>query len=245
MLKHPTLDKLASLRLAGMAKALREQMEMPEIGQLSFEERLGLLVDREMTERENHKLALRLKRAKFKISASVEDIDYGQHRNLDRSLIISLAAGQWLREHNNVLIVGPTGAGKTYLACALGHSGCLRGFTAFYARIPRLLEELGTARRDGRYVRIMKSLAKTDLLVLDDLGLAPLTAEQRRDLLEIFDDRYGTRSMLVTSQLPVSKWHDAIGDPTLADAILDRLVHNAHKIVLKGDSMRKNKRKVD
>lgn len=245
MLNHPTLEKLSSLKLTGMTRALREQMELPDMGTLTFEERLGLMVDREITERDNRKLAIRLRKAKLKLNASVEDLDYTHHRGLDKSFIASLATGKWLHEHNNVLLVGPTGAGKTYLACALGHSGCLRGFDTFYARIPRLLQELGTARGDGRYARMMKSLAKVDLLVLDDLGLAPLTAEQRRDLLEILDDRYRIRSTLVTSQLPVNKWHEAIGDPTLADAILDRLVHNAYKLVLKGDSMRKTKRKVD
>lgn len=245
MLNHPTLEKLTTLKLAGMCRAFKEQMEMPDIEQLSFTERLGLMVDREVTERENRKLAMRLKNAKFKLNAAVEDIDYAHQRGLEKSLVTTLATGQWIRKHQNILLVGPTGAGKTYLACALGHSGCLRGFSAFYARIPRLVQELGSARGDGRYSRMMKFLAKTDLLILDDLGITPLTAEQRRDLLEIFDDRYDNRATLVTSQLPVNKWHEAIGDPTLADAILDRLVHNAHKLVMKGESMRKTKRKVD
>lgn len=245
MLNHPTLEKLAGLKLAGMCRAFKEQMEMPDIEQLAFTERLGLMVDREVTERENRKLAMRLKNAKFKLNAAVEDIDYAHQRGLEKSLVTTLATGQWIRKHQNILLVGPTGAGKTYLACALGHSGCLRGFSAFYARIPRLVQELGSARGDGRYSRMMKFLAKTDLLILDDLGITPLTAEQRRDLLEIFDDRYDNRATLVTSQLPVNKWHEAIGDPTLADAILDRLVHNAHKLVMKGESMRKTKRKVD
>lgn len=245
MLNHPTLEKLTTLKLSGMCRAFKEQMEMPDIEQLSFTERLGLMVDREVTERENRKLAMRLKNAKFKLNAAVEDIDYAHQRGLEKSLVTTLATGQWIRKHQNILLVGPTGAGKTYLACALGHSGCLRGFSAFYARIPRLVQELGSARGDGRYSRMMKFLAKTDLLILDDLGITPLTAEQRRDLLEIFDDRYDNRATLVTSQLPVNKWHEAIGDPTLADAILDRLVHNAHKLVMKGESMRKTKRKVD
>ena len=241
MLNHPTLDKLAELRLTGMAKALREQMETRDIGSLSFEERLGLMVDREMTERDNSRLTLRLKKAKLRERACMEDIDYRYHRGLDKSLMTKLSSCQWIRESLNVLIEGPTGAGKTWIACALAHKALLEGSAAVYFRLQRLLDDLAVARADGRYGRIMRTLAKTGVIILDDLGLTPLSADNRRDLLEIMEDRHGLRSTIVTSQLPVSKWHDAIGDPTLADAILDRLVHNAYKIVLKGESMRKTK----
>ena len=244
MLNHPTLEKLNELRLTGMAKALREQMETGEIGSLSFEERLGFMVDREMTERDNRRLGLRLKNAKLRERACMEDIDYRHHRGLDKSLMTRLSSCQWIRERLNALIEGPTGAGKTWIACALAHKALLEGYTAVYYRLQRLLDDLAVARVDGRYGRIMRTLAKTDILVLDDLGLMPLSAENRRDLLEIMEDRHGLRSTIVTSQLPVSKWHDAIGDPTLADAVLDRLVHNAYKIVLKGESMRKTRSKL-
>lgn len=240
MLKHPTLDKLQALRLPGMLKALTEQQQMPDINSLGFEERLGLLVDREMTERENRRLATRLKKASLRQSASLEDLDFKSSRGLDRALILSLVACTWITRGINVLICGPTGVGKSYLACALAHKACLQGYSALYLRLPRLFEELRLAKADGRYGKLMLAYAKTDLLVLDDLGLAPMADPQRRDLLELLEDRYGKRSTIVTSQLPVSAWHEAIGDPTFADAILDRLIHNAHKIELKGDSMRKH-----
>ena len=239
MLTHPTLEKLQTLKFTGMVKALSEQLQMPEIQQLCFEERLGLLVDREMTERENRRLQTRLRTARLRQSACLEDIDYRHPRGLDKSLIASLSSCQWVAEHLNVLITGPTGVGKTWIACALAHKACREGYTAQYLRLPRLLAELPIAKGDGRYPKLLASLAKTGLLVLDDWGLVKLTAEQRRDLLEILEDRHGTRSTLVTSQLPVEHWHQMIGDPTLADAILDRLVHNAYKINLKGESMRK------
>lgn len=241
MLNHPTLDKLHALRFTGMAKAYEEQLRLSDIETLSFEERLGLLVDREMTEREDRRLASRLKQAKLRQSACVEDIDFRHRRGLDKTLVTKLATCQWLREHLNLIVTGPTGIGKSYLACALAHKACLEGFTALYARLPRLLEELAIARADGRYPKLLAAYAKTDLIVLDDWGLAPLNAEQRRDLLELLDDRHGLRSTLITSQLPVEKWHALIGDPTFADAILDRLIHNAYRLNLKGESLRKTR----
>ena len=239
MLTHPTLDKLQALRLSGMLKALSEQMQMPDISDLSFEERLGLLVDREMTERHDRRLKTRLRQAKLRLNASIEDLDYRHPRGLDKSLFISLASCQWVRDRRNILITGPTGVGKTWIACALGQTACRQGYTTLYLRLPRLLQELPIAKGDGRYAKLMASLAKTDVLILDDWALAKLSDEHRHDLLEILEDRHDRRSTLVTSQFPLEHWHEAIGNPTLADAILDRLVHNAYKITLKGDSMRK------
>ena len=243
MLNHPTLEKLQTLKFTGMLKALQEQMEMPECADLSFEERLGLLVDRELTERENRRLATRLKKARFRQAATVEDIDYRHPRGLDKSSMLSLSGCKWIGERHNCLITGPTGVGKSYLACALGQKACREGYSVLYFRLPRLFRDLAIARGDGRYLRLLASFAKTDLLILDDWGTDRLTNEQRHDLFEIFEDRYDRRSTLVAAQLPIKHWHEALGDPTLADAILDRLIHNAHKIALKGESMRK-KRKV-
>jgi len=245
MLKHPTLDKLQTLRLTGMLKALADQQKLPEINSLGFEERLGLLIDREMTERENRRLDTRLNKAKLRHSCCVEDLDFKTSRGLDKALILRLVACTWIARGINLLICGPTGVGKSYLACALAHKACLEGYSGHYLRLPRLFEELRLAKADGRYGKLMLGYAKTDLLVLDDWGLTAMTDPQRRDLLELLEDRYGKRSTIVTSQLPISSWHDAIGDPTLADAILDRLVHNAHKIELKGESMRKHAMKLD
>jgi DNA replication protein DnaC len=244
MLTHPTLDKLQALKLTGMTAALSDQLQMPDIEELSFDERLGLLVDRELTARDNRRLTSRLRRARLKHQAALEDIDYRHPRGLDKSLIQALAACRWVQEHLNILITGPTGVGKTWLACALAQKACREGHTAMYLRLPRLLQELAIAKGDGRYPKLLTTLAKTEVLILDDWGLVPLTAEQRRDLLEILEDRHGVRSTLATSQLPLDKWHDLIGDPTLADAILDRLVHNAYKITLKGASMRKRQAKL-
>jgi len=239
MLTHPTLEKLRSLKLSGMANALEEQGGVPDLKELTFEERLGLLVDREVTVRRNRKLQTLLKKAKLRLNASIEDIDYRHPRDLDKSLILSLASCQWVEEHNNILITGPTGVGKSYLACALAQKACRQGCRTLYFRLPRLLQELTMARGDGRYAKMLINLAKNDLLVIDDWGLGPLDDHGRRDILEILEDRHNIRSTIVTSQLPLNNWHEIIGDPTLADAILDRLVHNAYKINLKGESMRK------
>ncbi len=239
---HPTLDKLQTLRLTGMVKALAEQLSMSGLEELGFAERLGLLVDREIAERESRRLKDRLAKARLRHAAAVEDVDLRTPRGLDRALFASLCSCQWVRDHLNVLITGPTGTGKSYLACALAQKACREGYSALYHRLPRLLPELGLAKADGRYSKLLATLARTDVLVLDDWGLHPLTDVQRRDLLEILEDRYGHRSTVVTSQLPVAAWHDAIGDATLADAVLDRLVHNAYQLPLKAEeSMRKKK----
>jgi DNA replication protein DnaC len=244
MLKHPTLDKLHALKLTGMAAALADQSATPDITDLSFEERLGLLVDREMTERDNRRMSSRLRRAKLRHAAILEDIDYRNSRGLDKGLVQSLASCQWVKEHLNVLITGPTGVGKTWLACALAHKACREGYTAQYVRLTRLLRDLTIAKGDGQYSKLLTSLAKVDVLILDDWGLMKLSAENRRDLLEVLEDRHGRRSTIATSQLPIEEWHGAIGDATLADAILDRLVHNAYKINLRGESMRKQQAKL-
>jgi DNA replication protein DnaC len=241
MLTHPTLEKLQALRLTGMAKGLEEQLQMTGVEELGFAERLGLLVDREMTERESRRLKDRLAKARLRQAAAVEDVDLRAPRGLDRSLFLSLCSCQWVSQHLNVLITGPTGAGKSFLACALAQKACREGFTALYHRLPRLLPELAMAKSDGRYSKLLAGLARADVLVLDDWCLHPLTDANRRDLLEILEDRYGSRSTVVTSQLPVASWHEAIGDATLADAVLDRLVHNAYELKLKGESRRKHK----
>jgi DNA replication protein DnaC len=240
MLNHPTHEKLNQLKLFGMAHALVEQGAL-DLDHLGFEERLGMLVDREVTERDGRLLAQRLLRAKLKPNTAAEDTDYRHARGLDKALFQRLLAGQWLRDKQNVLLTGPTGVGKTWLACALAHQACRQGYSAYYVRLPRLLDELSIGRADGRYSKLLKQLARIDVLVVDDWGLAVLDDVHRRDLLEVLDDRHNARSTIVTSQLPVDHWHAAIGDATLADAILDRLVHNAHQLTLKGESLRKKR----
>lgn len=239
MLNQTTLTTLKSLKLNGMATALEEQLATTSSGALAFEERLALIVDREVALREDRRLTRLLQMAKLKHNACVEDIDYGTRRGLEKARMASLASGEWLRAHQNLAITGPTGCGKTWLACALGNQACRLGFSVLYVRVPRLFEELNISKGDGRFARRLSALARTDLLILDDWGLHPLDASARHDLLEILDDRVNARSTLITSQLPIEHWHATIGEPTLADAILDRLLHNAHKLPLKGESMRK------
>lgn len=242
MLTMPTQDKLRSLRLHGMLKALEEQdNDHSAYADLGFQDRLGLLVDRELTERDNRRLATRLRTARFRQAACLEDLDYSARRGLDKSVIKKLSTGQWINDRLNILITGPCGAGKSYIAEALAHKGCVLGHSAFNIRTPAMFNDLAMAKGDGQYKKLMRLLTRTEILVIDDWGLSKLTDDQRQDLLEIIDARHNTGSTIVTSQLPVKHWHDVIGSATIADAILDRLVHNAYSIEIEpgADSMRR------
>ena len=240
MLQQHTLDKLHALRLTGMAAAFEQQLAQPTFQELSFEERFALLLDQEILYRDNRRLARLLKAAKLRVGACVEDIDYRHPRGIDRSFMSTLASCQWVQRHQNLTITGPAGSGKTWLACALGHQACRLGSSVRYVRLPRLFEMLRIAHGDGSYPRLMNQLAKTDLLILDDWGLQKIAAAQRNDLMEVIEDRYGLRATLIAGQLPIEHWHEYIGEATLADAILDRLLHNAHRLPLKGESLRKH-----
>ncbi len=235
-----TLSQLRQLKLSGMATALQTQSDQPGTYEgLSFNERLHLLVDSEQLERDNRKQQRFIRSAKFKLGANVRDIDYQHPRGLQQSQVASLAQCDWLTKAQNLLLTGPCGSGKTYIACAFGHTACLKGFSTRYYRISRLMLELAQSKADGTYQKLLKMLAKTDLLILDDWGLEPLTTAQRNDLMEIMDDRHGCASVIIISQLPTEQWYEMIGDNTLADAILDRIMHNSHRIKLRGESMRK------
>ena len=239
MLIHPTLDQMHRLGLAGMARAFTQLDADPHASELNHAEWLGLLLDREMTERQDRRLKARLRLARLRHQATIEDVDYRAPRGLDRALFQKLVQGDWIEAPQNLIIEGPTGVGKSWLACALGHKACRDNRSVLYQRIPRLFIDLALAHGDGRYPRLMRALGGVKLLILDDWGLEPLGREQRHDLLEIAEERYGRGATLIASQLPVDRWHNVIGDPTLADAILDRITHNAHRLQLKGDSLRK------
>lgn len=238
MLKQPLLEKLARLRLPGFRAGLEEQWGSPQYAELPFEERLGLLVDRECTRRDNSSLQRRIKAARFALPATLEDLDLSPARGLDRSLILELAQGEWIGRHLNTLVLGPTGAGKSYLSCSLGQAACRQGFSVRYHRTSRLLHEMMLSHADGSFAKLLAGLARVQLLILDDWLRDPLAASQARDLLEVLDDRYGQSSTLVATQVPIEDWHARFPDPTLGDSILDRLVHNAYRLELRGESMR-------
>jgi DNA replication protein DnaC len=241
LLTHPTLDQLNQLGLAGMAQAFTELEAAGDAATLSHADWLALLLDRELSHRRDKRLAARLRYARLRQHAIIEDVDYRAPRGLDRALFQKLAGGEWSDAHDNLILCRPTGVGKSWLACALGHKACRDNRSVLYQRVPKLFAELALARGDGRYARILRGLAAAQLLILDDWGLEPLDAGARHDLYEILEERYGRRSTILTSQIPVDKWHAVIGDPTYADAILDRLVHNAHRINLAGDSLRRRR----
>ena len=239
MLRVPTLELLDELRLRGMAEAFKEQLGMPDIGELAFEDRLSLLLEREKTDREQRRYQRLKGLAKLHLDASIEDLNFKAPRGLDRSFVLRLASCEWIRDGQTVLITGATGSGKSYIACAFGHQACRNGISTRYYRISRLLDELTLARGDGSYPKLIQRLARTWLLILDDWGLASLSGQARHDLLEVLDDRYARRGTILASQVPVEHWHDLVGDPTFGDAILDRLVNNAYRITLQGTSMRR------
>ena len=245
MMSEQTLQSLRQLKLTGMAKAYELQVSQPHAHDLSFDERFALLVDHESTSRDNRRLARNLKHAKLRLPACLEDVDYRAQRGLQKSQVSALASCQWITQHQNLCITGPTGTGKTFLASAFATQACRLGFTARYFRLPRLFEDLRVAHGNGSYPRFASQLAKVNVLVLDDWGLQKLAGPERSDLLELLEDRYAAGATCVTSQLPIKNWHDYLGDPTLADAILDRLIHNAHKLLLTGESMRKKSQNLD
>lgn len=239
MLTHPLFEQLKALHCDGMLEAFQDQLNTPDINHLSFDERFALLIEREYLMRENRRMTNRLRQAKLKDpTACIEDIDYSAERHLSKTVITRLAECGFISRKENILITGPTGAGKTYLACAFANQACRQGYGTRYIRLPKLFQEITIAKADGSYIKLMEHVAKLSLLILDDWGIAPMTDSNRRDLLEIIDDRYHRSSTLITSQLPVQAWHDSVGDATLGDAILDRLIHNAHRIEVKGPSMR-------
>lgn len=239
MLQHPTIDRLHDLGLAGMARSLRDLTANPESRALDHLEWLGILLEHEVTMRQQKRFEARARTARLRHLAAVEDVNYRAPRGLDRALFLKLTSGDWIREHRHCLLTGPCGVGKSWLACALGYKACRDNLAVLYHRVPRLFAALALARGDGRYARLMRQLARVDLLILDDWGPEPLLPEQQRDLLEIVEDRYNSGSLIITSQLPVARWYELIGNPTLADAILDRIIHNAYRIELNGESLRK------
>jgi DNA replication protein DnaC len=241
MLNQPTLEKLQTMKLHGMADAFRAQLETTQSSSLAFEERFAMLVDQQWLWKENRALARRLRSARLKEKGVIEDIDYQHPRGLDRKLMRTLATSEWVRQHQHILLLGPTGIGKTWLACALAQKACRDGFTILHKRAAELFRELAVAHADGSFGRLLTRLSRIDILVLDDFAMAPLKDSERRDFLEICDDRYQRRSLILTSQIPLAHWHEQIGDVSVADSILDRVVHNAYRIELKGESMRKKR----
>lgn len=237
---EPTIEKLTAMKLFGMAQGLKEQINKAAYNDLSFEERLGILVDKEQLHRENRRLKILSSKAHFRHSnACFEDTDFRTKRGIAKEYILKLSQNDWIRNNQNVIIVGSTGAGKTYLACALGNSAIRQGISVLYVRLPRLAQELKISRADGNYGKLLQRYQRIKLLIIDDWGINPFTDEERRDFLEIMEDRHNLRSTIIVSQFPIDTWHTIIGDPTLADAICDRIVHNAHKIILTGESLRK------
>ena len=239
MLNEQTFEKLYSMKLNGMADAFKDQMMQPDMNELSFEERFAFLVDNHWSWREDRRLKTLLRNAKLKDNACIEDIDYKSPRGINKSVILSLSSCDWIKNAQNIIITGPTGVGKTYIACAFANSACRKGFSSLYMRTPRLFQEISIARADGSYPKLMNKIAKAKVLIVDDFCIMPIKTDERRDLLEVIEDRQGLCSTIISTQIPMENWFEVIGDPTIADAVLDRLIHNAHKINLKGESMRK------